>query len=312
MTRLTGGDHGGLLHDLDRPMPPDAANWPRTSYKQTAKLAGLVAMRKALRQLLSTCDAGAMKGNCPIIRQALGTTDTRKADFHEPFAPAASPASAPAARTEPAARARSGPGLSRNRLWVGMHVREVRMSGVRGYGLMPCTGWACGSTPSQGKSCFGGVRPHMPVGMCQGLIAGRVPRSVRRSQTPTPISAAASQNSVRMVPAHPGPRWRTGGSDEGGAVDEIRPRAGCQARPRDKASTTAQADAVAEPVRRSWPVHRRNQAGSVAPSASASAGSWRPPPESVSVPAIENHIEADTLRVKRLLSFAQHRQAPAT
>ena len=35
------------------------------------KLADLVAMRKALMTLLRQCDAGAMKGNCPIIH-ALG------------------------------------------------------------------------------------------------------------------------------------------------------------------------------------------------------------------------------------------------
>ena len=32
-----------------------------------AKLADLTAMRKALAALLRQCDAGAMKGNCPII-----------------------------------------------------------------------------------------------------------------------------------------------------------------------------------------------------------------------------------------------------
>jgi MerR family transcriptional regulator, mercuric resistance operon regulatory protein len=42
------------------------------------KLAGLTAMRKALTKLLRQCDAGAMKGNCPIIHalaadQALST-----------------------------------------------------------------------------------------------------------------------------------------------------------------------------------------------------------------------------------------------
>lgn len=36
------------------------------------KLADLVAMRKALTALLCQCDAGAMKGNCPIIH-ALGS-----------------------------------------------------------------------------------------------------------------------------------------------------------------------------------------------------------------------------------------------
>ncbi|WP_313029225.1 MerR family DNA-binding protein, partial [Massilia alkalitolerans] len=35
------------------------------------KLADLAAMRKALTTLLCQCDAGAMKGNCPIIH-ALG------------------------------------------------------------------------------------------------------------------------------------------------------------------------------------------------------------------------------------------------
>ena len=47
----------------------------RASHKlQTidTKLADLVAMRKALTALLCQCDAGAMKGNCPIIH-ALGS-----------------------------------------------------------------------------------------------------------------------------------------------------------------------------------------------------------------------------------------------
>jgi len=64
---------GGLLK-LD-----EAHAWAETrelaSHKlQTieTKLADLVAMRKALTALLCQCDAGAMKGNCPIIH-ALGS-----------------------------------------------------------------------------------------------------------------------------------------------------------------------------------------------------------------------------------------------